>query len=214
MLILSVMDTTLAEEFGGTVSIWDEIKPVPEDPISRPKRNSNLNFRVHLADNQRIMLSDGSYLDKLPGHVTVSPATGDIEKDAMGIGVMSFKKGLAEESIPDFYWIQVALPQSQFETLLASARAGRVPSTITVNERGMTLPDEFSKKWDEKASPSLHISSIGFSVLLAEHKIHDEARLSELSIVTQAIQRINIKLKWIIILVAVGAAIVVLQTFQ
>ena len=168
MPTFDVIDATLTEEFGGTVSLWDEIKPVPQDPISNPKRESRLNFRVKLAEDERVMLSSGEHLNKLVGLVTLSPRIEDFEDGHMGIGVMSYSDPVTEESIPACYYIKVLLPQAQFDDMLYAARLGRIPSCIVVKERGMALLDEFSKKWDEKTSPHLHVASISFSIPLAE----------------------------------------------
>lgn len=40
-------------------------------------------------------------------------------------------------------------PQAQFEELPSAARVGRIPSSITAIDRGMTLPNKFDLQVDE-----------------------------------------------------------------
>jgi hypothetical protein len=217
MLILDVMGAALTEEFGGTVSVLDQIKPVPEDPITKPKRENHLNFHVKVAEDQRVTLSDGTRLETLKGHVTIYPRIEDIEDSAKGIGIMSYSDAVAEESIPASYWIRVRVPQAQFDELLSAARVGRAPSCIMVSERGTTLPDEFTMKWDEKASPHLHIASINFSVplvALVDRDVDRAAKPSELHALTEVMHSINTKIRWLTVLVAMVAAIALLHAFR
>ena len=203
-LTFDVIDATLAEEYGGTVDIWDRIKPVPEDPISKPERKSYLSFRVKLTEGEQVTLSGGQRLDRLAGYVALYPHIGDFEENAKGIGVMSYYDD-AEDSVPARYYIKALLPRAQFDDLLTAVRLGRVPSNITVDARGMTLPDEFSQMWDEKASPHLHIASINFSVPLVEHKNPDNDQ-SQLRALAELMHSMNTKLKWLAVLVAICAA--------
>lgn len=71
MLSFNVIEASLSEEFGGTVDIWDKIKDRPEKPISKPESATRLIFRVQVADGEKVTLTEGGLLSKLPGYVNV-----------------------------------------------------------------------------------------------------------------------------------------------
>ena len=203
-LSFDVIDATLAEEYGGTLDIWDRIKSAPENPISKPERKSYLRFCVKLTEGSEVTLSDGQSCDELAGYVAIYPHIGDFEENANGIGVMSYCEN-AEVPGSAHYYIHARLPRAQFDDLLNAVKLGRAPSNITVDARGMTLPDEFSQMWDEKAFPQLRIASINFSVPLVEHKNPDNDQ-PQLRALVELAHSMNTKLKWLAVLVAICAA--------
>ena len=203
-LSFDVIDATLAEEYGGTLDIWDRIKSAPENPISKPERKSYLRFCVKLTEGEQVTLSGGQSCDELAGYVALYPYIGDFDENAKGIGVMSYC-GNAEVPGSAYYYIQARLPRAQFDDLLNAVKLGRAPSNITVDARGMTLPDEFSQMWDEKAFPQLRIASINFSVPLVEHKNPDNDQ-PQLRALVELAHSMNTKLKWLAVLLAICAA--------
>jgi hypothetical protein len=220
MLTFEVVDASLIEKFGGTVDIWDAIKDRPEKPIAKPESATRLSFRVRIADGEKVMLTEGERLNKLRGSVTVYPQIGSLDEKSKGIGVMSyFPHEPGDSTFPEFpasYTIEVLLPQTQFNNLVSAARIGRIPSSMTIEERGMKLPDEFSKEWDNKSSPKLHVASVSFSIPLSGGDENPESqelaqtrflpptqthifRLeNDVRMLNESLQRIDSKMKWLV----------------
>ena len=225
MLTFDVTNATLKEEFGGSVSIWDGIEDKPMEPISKPECKTFLSLHVKLGEDERVTLSTGERLKNLGGFVTIYPQTENFQEGSKGIGVMSYSEEVPDYSIPAKYYIKVLLPPPQFADLVAAARLGRIPSKITINERGMKLPDEFSKEWDNKSSPHLHVSSISLSIPLAVGETNQEKEGSpqapflpptqlqilhlehSMRMFGQVMQNINTKLKWLLVLISALGAI-------
>lgn len=215
-MIFDVLTAHLTEEFGGRVSLMDQIADKPAEPLLLPMRSRQLSLRVKLAEDERVTLSTGERLENLAGFVAIQPQLEDFQAGQMGIGAMWCEEGVPEYSLPVTYRIKVLLPPTQFADLVSTSKHGRIPSRITMDVRGMKHPDEFSKAWDVKSSPHLHVASLSFVIPLVagEHEETATAHflpatqlqvsqlLSETRTLGRVMERIDGKLKWVMALIA------------
>ena len=216
----NVIGATLVEEFGGSVSFFDGFENEPMKPISELERKTHLNLNVRGAEDTRVKLSTGEQLKDMNGFVSVYPQTKDSQEERKGIGGMAYFKKVSAPPIPARYVIEVCIPLTQFEDLISAARLGRIPSIITINERGMNLLDEFSSEWDNKLFPCLNISSIWFSIPLYIGELNQEnegtilhstspptqLQLFHLEKTVELLHKgmndVNKKLRWLLVLIA------------
>lgn len=215
-MIFDVLTAGLTEEFGGRVSLMDQIADKPAEPLSLPMRSRQLSLRVKLAEDERVALSTGERLENLAGFVAIHPQIEDFQAGHMGIGAMWREEGVPEYSLPVTYRIKVLLPPTQFADLVSASRVGRIPSRLTMEVRGLKHPDEFSRAWDVKSSPHLHVASISFVIPLVAGENEETGTahflpatqfqisqlLSEAKTLGGLMRSIDGKLKWVLGLIA------------
>lgn len=146
----------------------------------------NLSFRVKLSEGETVSLSSGDSLENLEGRVTIKPNSGEAKEKENGIGSIWYftasDDGLSR--YPASYIVEAMLPPDQFIELVSAAQIGRIPSVIQVSAEGMSYdwqPDGSGKKWDNKESNVLPVTSINFIVPLVSSDQGEllEARLSD-----------------------------------
>lgn len=209
-MIFSIFEAALNDEFG------DDSYHSPNNeslkPLAYIQSKTSLSFKVKPDANEHISLSTGERLQDIEGRINICAQDEGLQEGALGIGYMTYSKASSnpypDPSWPAMYFIEVTLPPLQFAGLVESARNGRIPKSISIRARGMELPDEFSIKWDVKASPALHVASVSFSTPLAYGEtILNEGNLfaptsvqvfglrKEIDLLTKVI---NAKLKWLL----------------
>lgn len=208
-MIFSIFDATLVEDFGDTYYYFvDEARK----PLEHIESKTRLHFRVKPDQDEHISLSSGERLQDIDGRMNIYPQNECLQEGALGIGVMTFMSAKSREfpdpSSPARYFIEVKLPPPQFAGLVEAARNGRIPKSISVEARGMTLPDEFSSMWDVNVSPQLHVASISISIPLTvgETIIDGENLLASTQLqvlnlrqeMSLFVKGINAKLKWLL----------------
>lgn len=138
-------------------------------------------FRVQLLLPE-IELETKDDFNEIAGCITVLPEAESVEDAHDGIGMMSF----VESSNNDHHkspasWISDArIPKSQFDELLTSVRAGKIPSNISIyvdgREVGLTFgwePDGSEIRWDNRKYPKLKVAAVSFKIPLYQSHISD-----------------------------------------
>jgi hypothetical protein len=125
-------------------------------------------YRVRLARGESIELTTGEKFAELEGlfavYLDTEPAA-PIKEDAVGVIGYHEKLSSWDEVVPSSYSLQVGVSRPTFDELLFAARYGRIPERLSVDVDGMeygSAPDGSTKKWDNKASSHLKISSFSF----------------------------------------------------
>lgn len=144
---------------------------------------SYLSFRVRLSGNESVTLSTGESFDDLNGRVTVKPDRGEQREQEKQVGSVHYLEAFDDDIHPQpaSYIVQATLPPNRFIELLSAAQFGRVPSEISVSIEGMEYdwqPDGSGKKWDNKNSPYLPVSSVNFLVPLLPFKQGEQTEMS------------------------------------
>jgi hypothetical protein len=80
-------------------------------------------------------------------------------------------------SYPSHFFIELRIPENQFNDLVSNFRIGKLPSSFNVKVRGMSLPTEFEYRWDVKEFPALPIIYFGASFVAAvDYSISKESK--------------------------------------
>jgi hypothetical protein len=212
MILFSIFEATLVEDFGDTSFYWAEEKLAP---LSHIECKNRLSFKVKPNDDEYIKLSNGKQLQDIDGSIHIYPLVETIEEDALGIGWIRFMAAPVSDmhypTRPDMYFIEAKLPPLQFSRLVAAVQNGRIPKLVTVDARGMELPYESAYKWDIKSSPVLPIASISFAIPLTigetvfkEDTLIESTQLQvsnlrqEVGTLGAAIHGINKRLQWLL----------------
>ena len=135
-----------------------------------------ISYKVHLELRAELNLATEESFNNLRGFLTVS--SGNPSKiNESTIGTLDFAVGrIADEHDDGYsssYFISANVPQSVFDELLSSARAGYLPSCISVWVLGMKYNSVGEIKWDNITLPTLNVSSISFSIPMC-HSINEE----------------------------------------
>lgn len=135
------------------------------------KSRPYISYRVRLDSNESIMLSSGENFGDLDDRVTVHSYV-DSSSGKSNVGQVFYFPASADrfDSISASYIVDVRMPTAQMDELLAAARAGRMPSMISVEIDAMEYdwqPDGSGKKWDNKNARKLDVGSVLFTIPLA-----------------------------------------------
>jgi hypothetical protein len=147
-----------------------------------PDEQPRLSYRVqlarirpHRASRESIQLSTEEKFEDVNSYINVFTETAELKSkdDRKCIGhityVPAFDDRYGPDSTPACCDARLFVPKITFDELLATARLGRLPSSIWIEVEGMEYdwqPDGSGKKWDNKAFPELNIISINFSLPL------------------------------------------------
>jgi hypothetical protein len=130
-----------------------------------------LSYRVRLGREQSITLTTDEKFAELDGSITLYPddteAAFKAEEKAIGVFGYFAAQSDFEYSFPANYLVQVTVPRAHFDQLVAAARYGRIPSDLSVDVEGMSYdwqPDGSGKKWDNKATDHLSVSSFKYTL--------------------------------------------------
>jgi hypothetical protein len=136
-----------------------------ETPNGDPR--SDLSFRVKPKHDCRVTLSSGESFASIYGGLRVSVCA---DARLQPVGTLTYsapsKSHDGEFNAPASYFIDVSIPQNQFDYLFASLIAGRMPTTAALHVAGMTLPTEFEYHWDVSAKAVLDVSSVEHGIVL------------------------------------------------
>ena len=130
-----------------------------------------LSFQVHLRSEQEIELASEENFADLDGRIAVLPEIESSEDRSNGIGMMSYFESMKTDfqSFPPKYIVDVRVPKDQFDELLAAARAGHIPSNISIYVDEMETgwaPDGSVIKWDNRKSPKVKVTAVDFTIPL------------------------------------------------
>lgn len=141
--------------------------------------------KLRLQSGQSVELATGEDLNKLDGELTLELVEDERkgEEKNKPIGWMCYyKKSKSKNSWnishKAFYSMIIRIPRRRLEPLLAAVSQGRSPSLISLDVEGLdpvgvVVAGVSYKKWDNKNSPELPITSIEFitSLIAGDHLI-------------------------------------------
>lgn len=138
-----------------------------------------LTFRVQLILAE-IELATKDDFNDLDGRITILPEVEGAEDTRDGIGMMNFVEAVKTDyhNSPASWIADARIPKSQFDELLASVRAGQIPSNISIYVDGREVglefgwdPDGSEKKWDNRTYPKLKVAAVSFQIPLYQSTI-------------------------------------------
>ena len=145
------------------------------------RASPGLSYDVRLGRGESIKLTTYENFSELEGHLRLYPDTDPRRAEDKPTGFIAYveAQGIVDE--PPSYLIQVWLPTVYFDELVSAARHGRIPSKMHIEVEGMEYdwrPDGSGKKWDNKASQHLKVTSFDFTLPLFLPVSTDEVRRS------------------------------------
>ena len=132
------------------------------------RASPGLSYDVRLARGESIKLTTGENFAELHGHLRLYPDTDPRRAEDKPTGFIAYVEAQGVDDSPS-YLIQVWLPTVYFDELVSAARHGRIPSKMHIEVEGMNYdwrPDGSGKKWDNKATQHLKVTSFDFTLPL------------------------------------------------
>jgi len=138
-----------------------------------------LTFRVQVVLAE-IELATKDNFDDLDGRITILPEAEVAEDTRDAIGMMNFVESIKTDydNLPASWIADARIPKPQFDELLASVRAGQIPSNISIyldgREVGLEFgwdPDGSEIKWDNRTYPKLKVAAVSFQIPLNQSNI-------------------------------------------
>lgn len=137
-----------------------------------------LSYQISLKPFTEIELTTKENFKDLIGHVTIRAKTERSEEKSEGIGKMLYSPAIenvdARYADNARYIVNVFVPKSQFDEILATARAGYIPSDVLISVSGMDYGcDEDDLLWNNKTFPQLQVDSIALTIPLSLSSVSD-----------------------------------------
>src|SRR5712692_10356410 len=141
-------------------------------------RENVLLGEIQLKRRQSVKLTTDEDFNKLDGILRLVEETNEGSHDSKPIGWITYCEefNMIDSYSKASYTVEVCIPRTRFELLLAAVNRGKMPSQITVDVEGMTFdwqPNGSGKVWDNKSSKQLPIKSVFFITPLVGGDPHD-----------------------------------------
>ncbi len=135
------------------------------------RASPGLSYDVRLGRGESISLTTSENFADLQGHLRLYPDTDPRRGQDKATGFIAYleARSAVHDSCPPSYLIQIWVPDVYFDELVSAARHGRIPSNMHVDIEGMDYdwqPDGSGKKWDNKESQHLKVTSFDFTLPL------------------------------------------------
>jgi hypothetical protein len=145
------------------------------------RASPGLSYDVRLARGESIKLTTGESFAELQGHLRLYPDTDPRRAEDKPTGFIAYVEAQGDVDDSPSYLIQVWLPTVYFDELVSAARHGRIPSKMNIEVEGMSndwRADGRGKKWDNKATQHLKVTSFDFTLPLFLPVSTDETQRS------------------------------------